>query len=59
MSCPRCNSELVTKDGTTLLVGQRFRFCHCGRRFTRRSISATLKHACTLRRGQSQLGEGT
>jgi len=30
----------VTKDGTTQLGGQRFRCSSCGRRFTRRSISA-------------------
>src|SRR5438445_5093305 len=40
MSCPRCTSVIVTKDGTTQLGGQRFRCCHCGRRFTRRSTSA-------------------
>ena len=39
-SCPRCNCPIVTKDGTTLLGGQRFRCSHCGRRFTRRSRSA-------------------
>src|SRR5712692_5985881 len=40
MSCPRCSSESVTKDGTTGLGGQRFRCSQCGRRFTRRSTSA-------------------
>src|SRR5437773_1564174 len=40
MPCPRCNSEVVTKDGTTQLGGQRFRCSSCGRRFTRRLISA-------------------
>ena len=40
MSCPRCESVSVTKDGTTQLGGQRFRCGHCGRRFTRRSSSA-------------------
>jgi transposase, IS6 family len=40
MSCPRCNSESMTKDGTTELGGQRFRCSRCGRRFTRRSSSA-------------------
>lgn len=40
MSCPRCNSEAVTKDGTTQLGGQRFRCSQCGRRFTQRSSSA-------------------
>src|SRR5262252_8661455 len=40
MSCPRCNSENVTKDGVTELVGQRFRCTRCGQRFTRRSSSA-------------------
>src|SRR5215468_8529190 len=40
MSCPRCSSEVVTKDGTTQLGGQRFRCSRCGRRFTRRSSSA-------------------
>src|SRR3979411_763619 len=40
MWCPRCNSERVTKDGTTQLGGQRFRCSRCARRFTRRSISA-------------------
>ncbi len=34
MSCPRCSSESVTKDGTTELGGQRFRFSHCRRRST-------------------------
>ena len=40
MSCPRCESASVTKDGTTQLGGQRFRCSPCGRRFTRRSTSA-------------------
>jgi transposase, IS6 family len=40
MSCPRCGSQRVTKDGTTQLGGQRFRCSRCGRRFTRRSSSA-------------------
>ena len=40
MSCPRCSSESVTKDGTTGLGGQRFRCGRCSRRFTRRSTSA-------------------
>ena len=40
MSCPRCRSLIVTKDGTTQLGGQRFRCSQCGRRFTRRSSSA-------------------
>jgi transposase-like protein len=40
MSCPRCSSLIVTKDGTTQLGGQRLRCSHCGRRFTRRSTSA-------------------
>jgi len=40
MSCPRCNSEAVTKDGTTQLGGRRFRCSQCGRRFTQRSSSA-------------------
>jgi IS6 family transposase len=40
MPCPRCHSEVVTKDGTTQLGGQRFRCSCCGRRFTRRSTSA-------------------
>src|SRR5207247_1064748 len=40
MSCPRCSSESVAKDGTTQLGGQRFRCSRCGRRFTRRSSSA-------------------
>jgi transposase-like protein len=40
MSCPRCRSVIVTKDGTTQLGGQRFRCSHCDRRFTRRSDSA-------------------
>jgi transposase-like protein len=40
MSCQRCMSVRVTKDGTTELGGQRFRCCQCRRRFTRRSTSA-------------------
>ena len=40
MPCPRCRSEVLTKDGTTPLGGQRFRCRRCGRRFTRRSGSA-------------------
>ena len=40
MSCPRCGSLIVTKDGITQLGGQRFRCSQCGRRFTRRSSSA-------------------
>jgi transposase-like protein len=40
MSCPRCQSVIRTRDGITHLGGQRFRFGHCGRRFTRRSDSA-------------------
>jgi len=40
MTCPRCNSEVATKDGTTQLGGQRFRCSRCGLRFTRRSNSA-------------------
>jgi transposase-like protein len=40
MACPRCKSVSVTKDGTTELGGQRFRWSRCGRRFTRRSSSA-------------------
>lgn len=40
MPCPRCTSNVVTKDGTTQLGGQRFRCSRCGRRFTRRSSSA-------------------
>jgi transposase, IS6 family len=40
VSCPRCSSEVVTKDGTTQLGGQRFRCRLCRRRFTRRSTSA-------------------
>ncbi len=40
MTCPRCNSEVATKDVTTQLGGQRFRCSRCGRRFTRRSNSA-------------------
>lgn len=45
MACPRCNSEVVTKDGTTQLGGQRFRCSHCSRRFTRRSSSAFSRRA--------------
>jgi transposase-like protein len=45
MPCPRCKSEVVTKDGTTELGGQRFRCARCGRRFTRRSISAFSRRA--------------
>src|SRR6266498_2867256 len=45
MSCPRCESATVTKDGTTQLGGQRVRCCHCGRRFTRRSSSAFSRRA--------------
>src|SRR6266508_3152729 len=45
MSCPRCESATVTKDGTTQLGGQRVRCCHCGRRFTRRSTSAFSRRA--------------
>src|SRR5438128_11640010 len=40
MSCPRCSSESVTKDGATGLGGQRFRCSRYSRRFTRRSTSA-------------------
>lgn len=40
MPCPRCNSEDVTRDGTTQLGGQRFRCGRWGRRYTRRSSSA-------------------
>jgi transposase-like protein len=40
MPCPRCKSEVVTKDGTAPLGGQRLRCADCGRRFTRRSSSA-------------------
>src|SRR6266498_3906054 len=40
MLCPRCSSQIVTKDGTTQLGGQRFRCSRCGRRFTLRSSSA-------------------
>ena len=40
MLCARCSSQIVTKDGTTQLGGQRFRCSRCGRRFTRRSSSA-------------------
>jgi transposase-like protein len=45
MSCTRCNSEVLTKGGTTQLGGQRFRCKHCGRRFTRRSSSAFSRRA--------------
>jgi len=45
MSCPRCSSLIVTKDGITQLGGQRFRCSQCGRRFTRRSSSAFSGHA--------------
>src|SRR4051812_42489356 len=45
MPCPRCNWEVVTKDGTTQLGGQRFRCSHCARRFTRPSISAFSRRA--------------
>src|SRR5258708_35440491 len=45
MSCPRCESVIVTKDGTTQFGGQRFRCSHCGRRFTRRSSSAFSRRA--------------
>src|SRR5919202_6747310 len=45
MPCPRCRPEAVTKDGTTPLGGQRFRCRSCGRRFTRRSGSASSGHA--------------
>jgi len=40
MTCPRCSSLTITKDGTTQLGGQRYRCSQCGRRFTRRSTSA-------------------
>ena len=40
MPCPRCQSDAVTKDGTTPQGGQRFRCGNCRRRFTRRSVSA-------------------
>jgi transposase-like protein len=40
MPCLVCQSDAVTKDGTTPLGGQRFRCGTCGRRFTRRSTSA-------------------
>src|SRR6266498_3456502 len=40
MTCPRCSSDNVSKDGMTQLGGQRFRCGRCGRRFTRRSTSA-------------------
>src|SRR5918911_205599 len=40
MACPCCESEVVTRDGTTQLGGQRFRCSRCVRRFTRRSSSA-------------------
>src|SRR6266567_277252 len=46
MPCSRCNSEVVMKDGTTQLGGQRFRCSRCARRFTRRrSISAFSRRA--------------
>src|SRR6266571_1067476 len=45
MPCPRCISEVVMKDGTTQLGGQRFRCSRYGRRFTRRSISAFSRRA--------------
>lgn len=45
MPCPRCDSAVVTKDGTTQLGGQRFRCGRCGRRFTRRSSSAFSRRA--------------
>src|SRR5215468_3682024 len=45
MSCPRCSSLIVTKDGITQLGGQRFRCGQCGRRFTRRSSPAFSRHA--------------
>src|SRR6267143_1888017 len=45
MPCPRCNSEVVMKDGTTQLGGQRFRCSRCARRLTRRSISAFSRRA--------------
>src|SRR4030088_3794881 len=45
MPCPRCDSEVVTKDGPTQLGGQRFRCSRCARRFTRRSISAFSRRA--------------
>lgn len=40
MSCPRCESATVTKDGPTQLGVQLFRCGRCDRRFTRRSGSA-------------------
>jgi transposase, IS6 family len=40
MQCPSCRSEVVTKDGTTELGGQRFRCSQCACRFTRRSTPA-------------------
>src|SRR3984893_16172349 len=40
MSCPRCSSLIVTKDGATKLGGQRFRRSPCVRRFTSHSPSA-------------------
>jgi transposase, IS6 family len=40
MPCPRCQSDAVTKDGSTPLGGQRFRCGSCRCRFTRRSSSA-------------------
>ena len=42
---PAGNSDVVTKDGTTELGGQRFRCRRCGRRFTRRSSSAFSRRA--------------
>jgi InsA N-terminal domain len=40
MPCPRCQSDAVTKDGSTPLGGQRFRCQNCRCRFTQRSSSA-------------------
>jgi transposase-like protein len=40
MPCPRCQSDAVTRDGSTPLGGQRFRCGSCRCRFTRRSSSA-------------------
>ena len=45
MPCPRCNSNVLSTDGTTQLGGQRFRCSRCGRRFTRRSSSAFSRRA--------------